>query len=132
MIFPAVTAVYAALFGLVLFALSIWVIATRLRQNVLIGDGGNDALTRCMRAHANFTEYMPLILILAGLFETAGGSRPILRIVLTVLLVARVAHPFGMVAKENSIQQFACRGLPAILTFVSLAVLSVLLLIRLT
>jgi uncharacterized membrane protein YecN with MAPEG domain len=131
MIFPAVTAFYAALFGLVLFGLSIWVIAARVRSNVLVGDGGDDVVKRRMRAHANFTEYVPLILILAGLFEALGGSLPTLRVNLSVLLVARIAHPFGMVAKENSIEQFACRGVPAILTLLCLLIFSVLLLIRL-
>jgi uncharacterized membrane protein YecN with MAPEG domain len=51
---------------------------------------------------------------------------------LIALLVARVLHPFGMVAKENSIQQFALRGLPAIVTFLILLTESVILLIRLT
>jgi uncharacterized membrane protein YecN with MAPEG domain len=132
MIFPAITAVYAALLGLVLSGLSIWVIAARLQNNVLVGDGGNDDMRRRMRAHANFTEYVPLILILAGLWEALGGGHLTLRILLTLLLIARVLHPIGMIAKENSAQQYTCRGAPAIITIAMLLVFSVLLLIRLS
>jgi uncharacterized membrane protein YecN with MAPEG domain len=132
MIFPAITAFYAALFGLVLACLSIWVISTRLQHKILVGDGGNDAMKRRMRAHANFTEYVPLILILAGFWESLGGNHLTLRILLTLLLIARVLHPIGMIAKENSAQQYGCRGLPAIATIALVLIFSVLLLIRLS
>jgi uncharacterized membrane protein YecN with MAPEG domain len=130
MIFPAMTAFYAALLGLVLFGLTAWVIAGRGQYKVIHGDGGNDQLSKRIRAHANFVEYVPLILLLIGFLEASGGNRAVVRGMLIALLVARVLHPFGMVAKVNSIQQFACRGLPAIITFTVLLVASLLLMMR--
>ncbi len=38
------------------------------------GDGGNEALIRRMRAHANYGENAPIVLILLALLELAGGS----------------------------------------------------------
>jgi uncharacterized membrane protein YecN with MAPEG domain len=63
---------------------------------VSIGDGGNAMLTARMRAHANFVEYTPFVLILLGLIEYNIGSPLWLWIVSVVFLLGRVAHPLGM------------------------------------
>jgi uncharacterized membrane protein YecN with MAPEG domain len=131
MIFPAITAFYAALLGLVHFGLSGWVVAGRGQYKAIHGDGGNDGLSKRIRAHANFAEYVPLILLLLAFLEASGGNHTALRIMLIALVVARVLHPFGMVARMNSPQQFAFRGVPALITFAVLLVSSVLLLVRL-
>ena len=60
--------------------LNLW-IATRCARirisgKILHGDAGNTLLARRMRAHANFVEYTPIVLILflmAGLLERALG-----------------------------------------------------------
>ena len=131
MMFPAITAFYAALFGLVHIGITAWVMAGRMQYKALHGDGGHEGMSKRMRAQANFVEFVPLILLLSAFLEMSGASHTLLRVMLTLLLVARILHPFGMVAALNSIQQFACRGLPAIITFSVLVVSSVLLLIRL-
>jgi uncharacterized membrane protein YecN with MAPEG domain len=131
MIFPAVTAFYAALLGVVFSVLSGWVIAGRFKLGVLHGDGGKDSMLIRMRTHANFAEYVPFILLLAGLYEASGGSRGILRALLIVLSVARVMHPVGMVAPPMSFQQFAFRATSVIATLAVLIAVSVLLLTRL-
>lgn len=68
----------------------------RLGENVLIGDGGNDAVTRRMRAHANFVENTPFVLILVAAIEFAGKGDPWLPIVAALFIIGRVAHAFGM------------------------------------
>jgi uncharacterized membrane protein YecN with MAPEG domain len=70
--------------------------AVRTKAKVSIGDGGNEMLIRRMRAHANFVEYAPFILILIGLLEFSTGSSLWLRIASALFLIARVAHPLGM------------------------------------
>ncbi len=130
MIFPAITAFYAAILGLVHFGLTGWVVAGRGQYKAIHGDGGNDGLSKRIRAHANFVEYVPLILLLMAFLESSGGNRTALRVMLIALVVARVLHPFGMVAPVNSPQQFALRGVPALITFTVLLVASVMLLIR--
>lgn len=69
---------------------------TRTSANIMIGDGGNDVLTRRMRAHANFVEYTPFVLILIALVELATGTSTWLWIVASLYLIGRVAHGFGM------------------------------------
>lgn len=130
MVFPAVTGFYAALLGVIFALLSSWVIAGRFKLQILHGDGGNDIMNRRMRTHANFAEYVPLILLLAAFYEISGGSRSILRILLIILTLARAMHPIGMVAPPNSLQQYAFRATSVIATLVVLAAISVLLLLK--
>jgi uncharacterized membrane protein YecN with MAPEG domain len=70
--------------------------AVRTKAKVSIGDGGNEVLIRRMRAHANFVEYAPFILILIGLLEFSTGTSVWLWAASAIFLLARVAHPLGM------------------------------------
>jgi uncharacterized membrane protein YecN with MAPEG domain len=128
--FPATTALYAAILGLIFALLSFWVIGGRGQFNVMHGDGGKEQLNRRIRAHANFAEYVPLILVLAALLE--GGGTPTARIhwLLAPLVVARLLHPVGMLARESSPQQFAFRAPGAVVTLIVLITASVMLLTR--
>jgi len=131
-VFPAETAFYAAVLGLIFAVLSAWVIAGRFKLQILHGDGGNDAMNRRMRAHGNFAEYVPLILLLSAFFEASGGSRMVVRVLLVVLTIARLMHPVGMVAPLNSLQQYAFRASSVIATITILAVVAILVLLRLS
>ena len=130
MTYPALTAFYAALFALLYVGLSSWVVAGRLRADVLHGDGGNPNLEKRIRAQGNFGEYVPLALLLVALLEASGGSPTLVRGLLIVLLGARVLHPFGMFAPKNSPRQFACRGGGILATFAVVAVAAIALLLR--
>lgn len=68
----------------------------RTSEKVSVGDGGNEAVIRRMRAHANFVEYAPFVLILIGLIEFTTGSATWLWIVAALFLLGRLAHPIGM------------------------------------
>lgn len=68
----------------------------RMAHRVLHGDGGNDAVMRRMRAHSNFVEYTPFVLILAGAIELARGSSTWLWVVALLYITGRVLHAFGM------------------------------------
>jgi uncharacterized membrane protein YecN with MAPEG domain len=80
--------------------LHIWlagrVSAVRNSQKVSIGDGGNEALIRRMRAHANYGENAPIVLILLALLELAGGDPRILWGAAILFVIARILHAFGM------------------------------------
>ena len=130
MIFPATTAFFAGLLALVYLGLSGWVIGSRVSENVLLGDGGDDAVLKRVRSHANFSEYVPLALILIGLLEAGGGGHALVQGLLIALLVARILHPIGMFAPPNSPRQFACRGGGILLTLATLGVAAIALLLR--
>ena len=110
MIFPDITAFYASLLALILVGLSGWVIAGRGAKNTMLGDGGDATMTRRIRAHANFIEYVPLALLIIALLEGSGASRGFVRFLLIILFIARILHPFGMIAPDKTPQQLACRG----------------------
>jgi uncharacterized membrane protein YecN with MAPEG domain len=76
--------------------LSLRVSRLRMRHKVAVGSGGNERIETRMRAHANFTEYAPLFLILLGLIELSRGSQPWLWAVAIAFVLGRLAHAFGM------------------------------------
>ena len=80
--------------------LNIWIASrvSRLRavHRISIGDGGNEALLRRMRAHANYVENMPIFLIMIALIELAGGDARILWAAGILFILSRILHAFGM------------------------------------
>jgi uncharacterized protein len=80
--------------------LNIWlgsrVVKSRRDNGVKIGDGGNEAVLRRMRAQANFIENAPFFLVLLGGLELSGGNRLALGVIAVVFVLARIAHPIGM------------------------------------
>jgi uncharacterized membrane protein YecN with MAPEG domain len=68
----------------------------RRQHRISVGDDGNPALLRRMRAHANFGESTPLFLILLALIEHAAGSQLWLWGAAILFILARILHAFGM------------------------------------
>lgn len=68
----------------------------RMSEKVSIGDGGNDRLIRRMRAHSNYVENTPFVLILLALVELGLGPSLWLWGAGVLYLVARILHAFGM------------------------------------
>lgn len=64
-----ITAIYAALLTFVYVKLALNVINLRRQNEVSLGDGGFDDLQQAIRSHGNFSEYVPLGLILLGCLE---------------------------------------------------------------
>ncbi|WP_242125383.1 MAPEG family protein [Sphingobium sp. Sx8-8] len=87
--------------------LNMWLAARcariRIADKALHGDGGNSLLAKRMRAHANFTEYVPMTLILFGLVELAVGASAWLWGAALVFALARIAHGFGMDADKPTV-----------------------------
>lgn len=93
---PAVTLLVAAALGLILLWLSLRVVQARYARRVASGTGGDPLIEARVRAHANFTEYAPLALVLMALIEMRGASPTGLWALGAALVVARLLHPFGM------------------------------------
>jgi uncharacterized protein len=92
---PATLATAAASALLVIW-LGLRVSQVRVRHKVLVGDGGDPLVLARMRAHANFVEYAPFVLILLALVELAKGSAVHLWAYGAVFVLARIAHGIGM------------------------------------
>jgi uncharacterized membrane protein YecN with MAPEG domain len=82
--------------ALVNFWLSWRIAQLRAAEDIWVGDGGHPRLTARMRAHLNFAEYTPVVLILIGLIEAARGTQLWLWIVAGLFIVGRVVHGVGM------------------------------------
>ena len=81
---------------LIFLWLSFRVIRYRRSERIPLGSGGNAALERAMRAHANFAEYVPFAMLMLVLAEW-GGTWPWLLHALGALLVAaRLSHGMGL------------------------------------
>jgi uncharacterized membrane protein YecN with MAPEG domain len=68
----------------------------RTKGKVSIGDGGDEFLIRRMRAHANFVESTPFVLILIAAIEATKGSPGWLWYVGLLFIFGRLAHGLGM------------------------------------
>lgn len=124
--FP-VTSTYAALLALLLLVLSLLVIRQRLHSRVAIGTEGGAALLRAARAQGNFTEYVPVILVLLLLLEAGGASAGLLHGLGATTLLGRVLHGFGI---SRSPERLRFRQAGMALTFGPLAAAAVALLLR--
>lgn len=82
--------------ALVNFWLSSRIAQLRSSEKIWVGDGGHERLTARMRAHLNFAEYAPVVLILIALVEAAKGSPLWLAIVAGLFILGRIAHGLGM------------------------------------
>lgn len=76
--------------------LSIRVGQVRGSEKVSIGDGGNDKVIRRMRAHANFVENTPIVLILIAAIEMTGKGGNWLAYAAGIYMLGRIAHGLGM------------------------------------
>lgn len=68
----------------------------RRAHNVSVGDGGNDAVIRRMRAHANFGESTPIILVMIAALELAGWGGMWLWVAGAAFMAGRILHGLGM------------------------------------
>ncbi|MDQ2877711.1 MAG: MAPEG family protein [Pseudomonadota bacterium] len=87
--------------ALIAFWLGLRTGRARMAAKVSIGDGGDEALIARMRAQANFTEYVPFIVILIGLIELTTGTSTWLWVAGALLLISRIVHALGMDGLKN-------------------------------
>src|SRR5262249_28216453 len=91
-----ITLATAGVLGFIGLILALRVTMGRAKHKVNMGDGGNPDMIVRMRPHANFVEYVPLMLVLLGLLELGGANRTALMVGAAVLVVARISHAIGM------------------------------------
>jgi uncharacterized membrane protein YecN with MAPEG domain len=91
-----ITALYAGLLALVMLALALRVIRLRWKLRVGIGDGGDKAMSRAIRVHANATEHVPIALLLLLVAELNRASPTLLHACGLVLVAARILHAMGL------------------------------------
>lgn len=121
-----ITCLYAGLFGLFLLALSIRVIIERLKNQVAIFNDNDYGLGLVIRAHGNFTEYTPMVLILMLVSELSSASNWFLHSIGLTFLISRISHAYGLlVLEQKDKKDIRGRRYGMILTFLVLIINSV-------
>jgi uncharacterized membrane protein YecN with MAPEG domain len=121
---PVVTALYAGILGFLGLVLASRVVQNRYRHQIQIGDHGNEEMQRAMRVFGNFTEYVPMILLLIGFGEMLGAGKWVAHGLGGGLVIARLAHALGL---SQSSGRTLGRALGVVLTWLVLLVSSALL-----
>jgi len=97
----------------------------RMQHKISVGDGGNELLTRRMRAQLNFAENVPIALALVAGIEIAGKGGLWLSIVAAIFMIGRVLHALGM--DGDTVYKGRMIGMiTTMLTLLGLAIVAVL------
>ncbi len=93
-----ITLMYASVFALFALVLSFRAGSFRGKSgiSVLHGEPANMELAERVRAHQNFLEYVPIVIIVMGAIELNGGSSMFLYVTGDLLFIARIAHAMGL------------------------------------
>lgn len=120
-----ITSLTAAMAAIMLAILTVMVGTKRLKTQTSLGTGTDDNLLRRVRAHGNFTEYVPIALVLMALSELQGAGQILVCTTAVLLLSGRASHALGLL---NNISN--ARKLGMITTLASILTPAVYLLMR--
>ena len=95
-IFPAISSLYVGLLAIMLVGLSVYVVKGRFKHQVGLADGGNKDMLKRIRAHANFTEYVPMLVLMLVIMELNGFPAWMLHIYGLGILITRLLHAYGL------------------------------------
>lgn len=125
MIVP-VTAVFAAVTGLLLLVLSGQVVKYRLKYRKGLGVNDDPEFEAAVRAQANLIEYAPVGLIMLAIAELNGVSSTLIYWTGMTLVVGRILHAWGMINGKGGPHKARMVGI--LLTWLAILVAAVLLL----
>lgn len=91
-----ITGLYAAILALIIIYLAFKVVVFRKTKKVGLGDNGDKEGMLAIRTHANAVEYVPMIVILMGLYEANNGLPIVLNGIGVLAVIARMLHAFGL------------------------------------
>ncbi len=97
-----VTPMYAAPLAALFLVLSFAVIRRRRGLGISIGDGGDTRFARLIRAHGNFAEYVPMVLLLMAFAEMGGAGSGVVHAAGLSLLSGRLLHAYALGLTERN------------------------------
>jgi uncharacterized membrane protein YecN with MAPEG domain len=92
----SITGLYASLLAILFIGLSMNIIRLRFKCKTGLGDGGHEILSKAIRIHGNFAEYMPMALLMLGIYELNGASSQWLHALGATLFIGRILHAVGL------------------------------------
>ena len=99
---PIITLGVTALFVLLNLPMSVAVGVRRSKTGILLLHGEDDRLLRLIRAHGNFTEYVPLALLALAGAEILGSPTWLVALCGGLLLLGRVTHYLALQTAADS------------------------------
>lgn len=96
-----ITLLYAGVLSIFFLVLSARIVQMRRSGGPSLGDGGNPVMLRRIRAHANFSEYVPFILLMLGFLEASHLNAYLLHGFGITLLIARLLHGYALSFTES-------------------------------
>ena len=121
-----ITPLYAGILGLMLAILGLRAILLSRKQAAVNGVGNSLEHEKAMQAYDNFTEYVPLALLLIWFLELRSGSGWSIHAFCLVFLSGRLIHALG-VSRVNENYKFRIVGM--VLTFTTIITVSIRLLL---
>lgn len=118
-----ITTIIASVLTIIFIRLSFAVIHLRRKNQVGLGSGGHEDLERAIRAQGNFSEYVPLGLILIACLELNGAPWWLVAAPGLSLIIGRLIHAKGINIPPPD---FSKRVLGMKFTFVTLISLVIL------
>ena len=97
-----ITGLYVGVLAIMMALLVVNIVRKRFKNRVGLGDGGVDELQQAIRIHGNFTEMVPMILIIMVLFEVLKFSPFLIHVFGVVLILSRVLHFMGVSKTSTS------------------------------
>jgi len=108
-----ITAFYAAILALIFLALSFRVVQGRFTKRIAFGANGDDDMTKRVRAHGNFAEYVPFALLLLMFAEMQNVPIWSVHAAGIMLVIGRLSHIWGIMSPPPNAQ----RAVGMVLTF---------------
>ena len=96
-----ITLITTGILGIIFFMHSLRTIKGRAATKTSLGDGGHDLMTRRIRTHGNFSEYIPLLLLILLLLEISNITKVVLIAYATAVVVGRALHFYGLYSKDT-------------------------------
>lgn len=121
-----VTAVFAAVTGLLLLVLSGQVVKYRIKYRQGLGVADDPGFEAAVRAHGNLIEYAPLGLLMLGIAEINGVSSTLIYWTGMALVVGRILHAWGMINGQG--EPHKARMVGILLTWLAILCAAILLL----
>lgn len=127
---PSITAFYLGVLALIYAAMALRVAQMRRSNRALFGDAENNRLRIAIRIHANFIEYVPIIALMVALLEMSGMPPTRVHLLMGGLLLSRILHPLGMMARPPAWQFTIGRVVGILLTIAVLVAAGISCVIR--
>lgn len=120
--YPIIAAQTAAILAILQAVLMFRTGNYRRAHGISLGDGGNDALLRRIRAHGNLAENAAIVLLLLALVEGTGAAGAAVCGFAIFFTVARFSHAFAISVEKSPIIFRVIGAAGTVLTLIGLSV----------